>query len=244
MYGIDSNSTSTPGKLHIENTWKNLLLQHLKYPRNSYYVGLVGKSDGLLRHLKDAIDLGFDEDHIIFIERNKDIFNELCIEAAKLDINCIIVNGDYKIIINHLFKAGHHIGVVDFDGTEVVKQYHWDLINLCYKYGTQVSVINIVASLRYNSTDFRTMQQQLIEIYGYNLAARTYYGAGNMISFILSEQLIPVEYTESYLRHQIQELYIPRKFGYHKIAELLNLNPNHVRRNLPDWSKSKLRSIL
>lgn len=139
-------STSTNGKIEFETS----LLEAIPKCKNPTYkfISMVGSVDGIDRHIDFAKTLNISVLNIIFVERDLSTYISLKEAIDKRELPIKVIHGDFAAALKKELLNGTVFQMVDFDGTEGIGRYHYDLVDLCHKYRKQVEFLHIVASVR------------------------------------------------------------------------------------------------
>jgi len=154
-------STSTENKLAVDKE----IYRHIKVPKGQNIVMLVGKADGLKRHLDAAQkDMGLDDlSHLWIVDINGGLIKDLenAFEDMKDQYTGVphFVTADLLKFLKSWDSKNGKIYFVDFDGTQSASKYHIDLYQACMN--LDVAYVAMVGSTRVESKELAALNAEL-----------------------------------------------------------------------------------
>lgn len=196
-YNKNKKRTGTVGKLTIEQVFINEAIKRYAFvndqtPELCIYPTLVGQDVELPRHREQCAIAGVREENMVAIDRVRELSDALKIAAPKVGYVGHVLCGDFCEITDRLLQAGAQIPFLDFDGTDTLGAYHFDMLHMIDRYADQIGLVLINASLRnytnYTPKEFVELCERTTGRHVYHMS---YYGEGPMGMFLLSTE--PIE---------------------------------------------------
>lgn len=197
---FNNKSTSTPGKLRVEQDIVGPLYRNLSKVTSSHYaITLIGCVDGFKRQHTLLTQAGVSANNIIIVERDYDTYVSLVAHAYYNGYTCHIIHGDFLQVLRDWLVKGTQFAIVDFDGTNAVGDYQFALIDLIGEYYDQIECANIIAALRTGPSGVihtpLDVCMYINENTRYTSAYHAYSGRSAMGIWILTKSPLPLIHT-------------------------------------------------
>lgn len=194
---FNTKSTTTPTKQDVERYIIGPTYRMFANATSTHYaITLIGCVDGFDRQYELLTSAGVRGSNIIIVERDYDTFRSLVTYAYHKGYACHFVWGDFMATLRDHLQKGTQFAIVDFDGTDAVNDYHFDLIDLIEKHSSQVQCANIIASLRtglaINPPSVYDVCQYIDNHTSYFPAYHSYWGVSAMGIWLLTKQPLPL----------------------------------------------------
>jgi hypothetical protein len=147
MYNKNSVDTASENKLCIESKTYEII-KKVSSNNNEWWIGLVGHSSNLKRHIDMCGEIGITPDKMIIIERDEDIYLDLSRENIKFNYGCIIEFGDFNKILEKYLDNNYKFKVIDYDATGKLSINEIYLIYLYINNIDKIDLLRMVVSSR------------------------------------------------------------------------------------------------
>lgn len=182
------NSTSTVGKIEIEEGYVLPIVKKLISSRGEY-IGPVGASDGIARHVRNAVWVGISKPRQRYVEIDSTTFLDNQHTFQRMRFAGSITQADVFDETDRIIASGVHVDWLDLDLCVPINKD--TVLNLDRAWSHNIDVITFVASARSGRRQNPISPQAVIKRarkFGWNTLYASYRGRGPMHLFVFTKQ--------------------------------------------------------
>lgn len=190
---FSEGDTSGAAKDEIEKETFKIVSAIAPAAKDDYGITLVGEPNGLVRHFEEFASIGIDKSHLIIVERVEDLYNKLKKELQTNHMDFLdkkenriprfetynqLINADFYEVLKSAIKKKKKFNFVDFDGTDSLDAYHFEMIDFYKENMDKIKSMRILFSPRNTNSAAKNIIKATIKKLG--IKSEKYYPMNRM----------------------------------------------------------------